>query len=148
MIKFIIYQEKGISLIEIAVAMLILCLVGLCIPNMLLQGNKNTITFGYIQEAVNQAYTGMELLKSIPYNNLPPAGAYAIGGAIPVVLSPIIKSVSIGTNRLADRSVVIKDIDDPDGGGTQDYKEVNVIVTWPERGRQLNKTLTSYMSPR
>lgn len=139
---------QGISIIEVTITVVILSIIALGISAIFGAGQRNTIIAAHANEAINNALAGMELVKSIPYAQLPTAGAYTTAGPIPSIIAPIVKVLTLGKNTTANRSITIKNIDDPAGGGANDYKEITVTVSWEDGGIPRQRSLVSYMAQR
>lgn len=139
---------QGMSIIEVTVALGVLCIIGLGVNAIFGAGNKNSLMVAHANEATSNAFAGMELAKSIPYSQLPPAGTYTTETAVPAVIAPIVKDLTLGKNTVANCRLTIKNIDDPAGGETNDYKEITVTVSWQDGNTPRERLLVSYMAQR
>lgn len=133
-------QEKGFSLTEVMIAVLLLAIAFTGGISMYFQADRFVGTLAHKRVALDMANALMEEARAIGYlNTLPPAA-----------VKTLIQTEALYIEGLrAERHVWVLDVDNPPGGTYDvDYKEVTVDVTWKEAGESnLRKVVvTTYIA--
>lgn len=136
MARIVVHNNKGVTLIEMMVALGILLVVSLALMQTTLVGMRMNLQNTLRDEAVSVAETRMNQLRVLRFTNaITDPGLIATGGL-----------VSDGTDtrnfrsfsKVYTRSLTIADL------GT-DSKQITVSVAWPYRGQTFTHAITTIM---
>ena len=130
------FNKKGVTLIEMMIALVILLTVSLAFMQTALLGTSINVKNQLRDEAVNIAEMRMDQLRSLPFTDLTTSPYLAAPGNSPAeaVVQRNFRGFSINytpTRTIADIST--------------DTKQVTIMVAWSYRGQTYTHGITSIM---
>jgi len=137
--RLVLFNKKGVTLIEMMIALVILLVVSLAFMQTALLGTSMNVKNQLRDEAVNIAEMRMNQLRSLPFTDLATSPYLVSPGNSPAeaVVQRNFRGFSI--NYTPTRT--ISDI-------STDAKQVTIVVTWSYRGQAYTHGITSIMRKR
>jgi prepilin-type N-terminal cleavage/methylation domain-containing protein len=127
MIRIVMSNKKGLTLVEVMIALVIVLLVFLALmQTALVSIESNTVNL-LREEAVSVAEMKMNEVRNIPFDSL-------VSDASSVTRN--IRNISGGFTFSTSRTVTDLGVDN---------KQVNIVVTWQWKGNTYNHSITTLM---
>ncbi|MFH1896731.1 MAG: hypothetical protein ABH886_00560 [Candidatus Desantisbacteria bacterium] len=134
--------EKGVTLIEILIAGIILTVTVITVQQIFFAGSRNVVSTANNTIAVSLCQEGLEIIREMDTQNIPV-------GTFPPDASPNFPLATYGTvtvgMRNGTRTVSVRAITDTEAIGTAtSYLEIMVKIDWEEAGRIKTRYLVTY----
>lgn len=134
--------EKGVTLIEILIAGVILAITVITVQQIFFAGSRNVVSTANATIAVSLCQEDLEVIREMDTQNIP-TGTFPPDTSLnfpPATYG----TVTVGT-RNGTRTVAVQAITDPEATGTAtSYLEIMVKVDWEEAGRTRMRYLATY----
>jgi prepilin-type N-terminal cleavage/methylation domain-containing protein len=137
--RLVLFNKKGVSLIEMMIALVILLVVSLALMQTALLGTSTNVKNQLRDEAVNIAEMRMNQLRSLPFTELNTSDYLKAPGDTPAetVVQRNFRGFSIDYTPAR----TISDI-------STDTKQVTIMISWSYRGQAYTHGITSIMRKR
>jgi prepilin-type N-terminal cleavage/methylation domain-containing protein len=137
--RLVLFNKKGVTLIEMMIALVILLVVSLAFMQTALLGTSMNVKNQLRDEAVNIAEMRMNQLRSLPFTDLSTDPYLVSPGNTPAEAAIQRNFRGFSINYTPTRT--ISDI-------STDAKQVTVVVSWSYRGQAYTHGITSIMRKR
>ncbi len=135
MVRIVLLNKKGVTLIEMMISLVILLIVSLALMQTALLGMSTNVANQLRNEAVNIVESRMNQLRSLPFTDAVTHGDLAAGVVTETAVSRNFRGFSI--NYAPTRTIA---------NINTDLKQISVSVTWSYKGQTLNHSIVSIMT--